>query len=122
MRWLTIINGLGLIAAPAYIGISVEPGHMPWGGIAATMLFLVSLAVPMVREYRSLGRGFRRMEATHMDSVRRDHFPEPGGEILTDGQPPPVLRKRPSRFAGVAVLTAAGVILLGMDAVIWLTR
>ncbi len=114
MRWLILINALGAIAAAAYVGFAATAGGLPWGGMAATLLFLAGLSVPFFATYLSLDDSFREIESTRLEQTRRKHFP-PAQELFTDAQPDPVFPRRSGPVRLVAVMTALAVLALGYD-------
>jgi len=103
MRWLTILNGLGVLAGAAYTGYAFTPSHSPlWAGIA-TLMFLVALFVPLGAEYGSLDQGFRSVGDEFVETRRREQGMGPKVEILTDAPHDPRAFRRSSR-AGIWAL------------------
>ena len=115
MRWLTIINGLSVLAGAAYTGYAFTPSHTPlWAGVG-TLLFLIALFIPLAVEYGSLDQGFRNVGDGFVETRRRERGMGPKMEILTNAPQPPVFQgsSRANLWAVALFLIAAG--LIGLD-------
>jgi hypothetical protein len=82
MRWLLAVNVLGLIAAGAYGGAVASAARVPWWALAAGALFLAALAMPLIAEYRSVGRGFGEIEQSFLAQTRKPYFPGAEPEVF----------------------------------------
>jgi len=120
MRWLTILNGLGVLAGAAYTGYAFTPSHSPlWAGVA-TLMFLVALFVPLAAEYGSLDQGFRDVGDEFVETRRREQGMGPKVEILTNTPHTPKAFRRSSKAGAWAVALFLGAVaLFALDAWEW---
>ena len=120
MKWLTLINGFGMLASASYTGLAFTPSHTPlWGGMA-TLMFLTALFIPLAATYGSLGRGFKDVSGGFVKNRRRERGMGPAVEVFSNEPQPSVFRQTSySKTCTVIVcLMACG--LLSYD--IWLRQ
>jgi len=110
MHKLFPINVLGVVLAAVWAGYVSPAGHLPILGIAAAVLFLVSMVLPFWHQHRALDDSFGALEADMLDGRR----PRSPGEveIFTDTQPSPVFRRAKRRRGLVLALTVLAALLL----------
>lgn len=75
MRWLFLIDGLGVLVTAGFAGLALSRGFTPLMGIGAVLLFLAGLFIPFVREYTSVGRDFDAIGGDFVKEARRPYFP-----------------------------------------------
>ena len=122
MRWLTIFNGLGVLAGAAYTGYAFTPSHSPLWAAIATLLFLVALFVPLAAEYGSLDKGFRSVGDEFVETRWRERGMGPKVEILAGTPRDPKAFRRSSRASAWALALFVGAAaLLAYDAWEWHT-
>ena len=113
MRWLLIINVVGLIAAGIYGGAIMSGTRVPWWAFGAAALFLVALALPLIAEYRSVGHGFGKIEQSFLAQTRKPYFPSATPEVFApNAEPEPVWQEqRPPLKSVLALMLVAGALL-----------
>ncbi len=117
MQWLTVINGLGVLAGAAYTGFAFSPSHTPlWAGLA-TLLFLIALFIPLAAEYSSLDQGFRNVGDGFVETRQRERGMGPKMEILTNAPQPPIFRRSSRANLWAVAVFICAVALIAFD--IW---
>ena len=121
MRWILVMNALGILVGAAYTGYAFTPSHTPvWAGIA-TFLFLVGLFIPLGAEYGSIGKGFDDVSGDYVEARRREHGLGPKVEILVDKPPTKAFRgSNRTRIWGLIIFVIALGLLL-FDVAEWQT-
>jgi hypothetical protein len=109
MRWLFMIDGLGVILAAAFAGIAFGGGYVPLAAMVAGVIFMAGLFVPFFLEYSQVGRDFGDIGGDFLKETRRPYFPESGqAEIFgaDDRRPGWHRMKEPKVVVGVLTLVA----------------
>lgn len=122
MRWLLIVNVVGLLAAGTYGGAVASAARVPWWAFAAAGFFLAALALPLIAEYRSVGHGFGRIEQSFLAQTRKPYFPSATPEIFAPNtEPEPVWQEYRPPTKSVLVLTLVAAALLAVDVALYVS-
>jgi hypothetical protein len=122
MRWLLIVNVVGLLAAGAYGGAVASATRVPWWAFAAAALFLIALALPLIAEYRSVGHGFGKIEQSFLAQTRKPYFPNAAPEIFApNAEPEPVWQEYRPPVKSVLALTIVAGALLTVDVALYVS-
>ena len=114
MRLLMALNLVGFTFGAAYCGFVWSSSHAPWLALIATLLFIISFALPVVIELMGLSIDFDAIENKILEKTRREHYRETGQEVLTNAPAPRIFKtSRPRRI--LILLMLAGAILMTYD-------
>jgi hypothetical protein len=122
MRWLLIVNVIGLLAAGAYGGAIASATRVPWWAFGAAAFFLVALALPLIAEYRSVGHSFGKIEQSFLAQTRKPYFPSAAPEIFApNAEPEPVWQEHRPPIKSVLALTLVASVLLAIDVTLYVS-
>lgn len=116
MRWLFLIDGLGVVATAGFAGLALNKGFVPLLGIGAAVIFLAGLFIPFVREYTSVGQDFDAIGGDFVREARRPYFPgNQEAEVFGahDSRPGWRSLKEPRRL--VLLLTVIALLMVAVD-------
>ncbi len=107
MKWLVMLNGLGVVLVAVFAGQALKSDFAPVYASVAGGLFFLALAIPVLREYGALRGTFRNMEGGF-----RAHNAKSSGEpeIFTDQRAERYVRRTasPRRVMGLLLIAGAG--------------
>ena len=118
MRWIFLICGGGVMGTAAYVGWAFSGGRVPVWALIAIAVFLVTMIIPFLWEYTSMGRDFGKMGGEYLADARRPYFPEKGEVEIFTGDGRTRLSKSRNPKPLVALLTAIAVGLLVYDGIL----
>lgn len=115
MRWLFLIDGLGVILAAAFAGIAFGGGYTPMAAMVAGAVFMAGLFVPFFLEYSQVGRDFGDIGGDFLKEARRPFFPQGEAEIFVDSDRRPGWHRLKEPKVIVGALTLLALVLFVTD-------
>jgi|GEM_PF-1815622 len=121
MKALFAINALGVVIATVYAGMAASSVWIPWYAFGAAAAFVIALAIPMVAEYRSMGRDFGAIESDFMTHGRGDMGqPQPRQQVFGANDKLPGFKGSSPPTFWIIVFGVIGLGLLVADVIQWL--